>query len=127
MSHAWDKPTAPTHVLHTAYPLKKVQWRPSHDTEIAIVPSFLNTASASVDPKIGSIPQGLGSDLYQIDQDPHIEVWDVRRHHVAKYAIASNDGAAIALEWTDENTVVTAFQNGTFGQMDIRPNSRLPL
>lgn len=130
MSNTWEKPTSPTHTLHTAYPLRKIQWRPGHDTEIAIVPSFQNTSSSSVDPKIGSIPQGLGAHPahpYQIDLDPHIEIWDVRRHNVAKYAVASSDGAAIALEWSDDNTIMTAHQNGMFVQADIRPSSKLPL
>jgi len=46
---------------------------------------------------------------------------------VAKYAVASSDGAAIALEWSDDNTIMTAHQNGMFVQADIRPSSKLPL
>jgi len=127
MVQSWDKPTLPTHTLHTANPLKKVQWRPGHDTEIAIVPAFQNTSSAAVDAKTVSASQSSVEDPDEVDQEPHIEIWDVRRHYVAKYALASNDGAAIALEWSDENTIVTAYQNGTFGQMDIKQNCKLPL
>jgi hypothetical protein len=127
MSLQWDKPASPVHVLHTAYPLQSIQWRPGHDTELAIIPSSQPTPSASVDPSLGSAPQGLGSGQQQVDDEAHLEVWDVRRHYVAKYAIGTTDGAAASLHWADDDTIVTAFRNGTFSQMDIRPSRTIPL
>ena len=127
MSTTWDRPPTPVHTLHTAYPIRRVQWRPKHDTELAIIPYSQPLSSVSVDPTIASIPQGLDAHQYQADDDAHIEVWDVRRHYIAKYAIETHDGAAIALNWSDEDTIVTAFQNGTFAQSSIKAQKTLPV
>lgn len=121
MAQGWEKIPTPLHTLHTAYPLRRVAWRPEHATEIAIVPMSLQSAAATlVDPSIASVSQGLGQDSVALDEDSHIEIWDVRRHHIAKYALPTIDGAAVEAAWSDENCLVTAYQNGMFGQLDMR-------
>lgn len=85
------------------------------------------SSNASVDPTIASVSQGLDSHQYQADDNAHIEVWDVRRHYVAKYAIKSIDGSAIGLDWADENCIVTAHQNGTFAQTELSRATSYPL
>lgn len=127
MSQSWDKVPSPVHTLHTAYPLRRVAWRPEHSTEIAIVPlAHQSAGSTLVDPTIASVSQGLGQESVALDEDSHIEVWDVRRHHVAKYALPTVDGPAVEAMWSDENCLVTAFQNGMFGQLDMRSKT-IPL
>lgn len=121
MSQSWDQIPTPVHTLHTAYPLRRVAWRPQHATEIAIVPmSQQSVAATLVDPSIASVSQGLGQESVTLDEDSHIEIWDVRRHHIAKYALPTIDGAAVEAAWSDENCLVTAYQNGMFGQLDMR-------
>lgn len=121
MSQSWEKIPTPLHTLHTPYPLRRISWRPEHATEIAIVPmSHQSVAATLVDPSIASVSQGLGQESVALDEDSHIEIWDVRRHHVAKYALPTIDGAAVETAWSDENCLVTAYQNGMFSQLDMR-------
>jgi hypothetical protein len=127
MSQSWEKVPTPVHTLHTAYPLRRVAWRPEHATEIAIVPmSQQSVAATLVDPSISSVSQGLGQESVALDEDSHIEIWDVRRHHVAKYALPTIDGAAVEAAWSDESCLVTAYQNGMFSQLDMRSRT-IPL
>lgn len=115
MTQSWDKPPTPLHTLHTAYPLRRVSWRPSKATELAIVP---------LTQPLGSTPD---SDEPSADDDAHIEIWDVRRHYIAKYALSTSDGTAVDVAWGDNaSTLVTAFQNGVMAQLDMRDRS-LPL
>lgn len=118
MSQSWDKVPIPAHTLHTAYPLRRVAWRPDHPTEIAIVPLQQSQATL-VDPSIASVSQGLGQESVALDEDSHIEIWDVRRHYVAKYGLPTIDGAAVEAVWSDDSTLVTAYQNGMFGQLQL--------
>ena len=61
------------------------------------------------------------------DSDAHLEVWDVRRHYTAKYALSSSDGAAVDALWEeDDATLVVAFQNGALTHIDLGDAS-LPL
>lgn len=132
MSNNWERPPTPLHVLHTPYPLRRVAWRPNHDTELAIVPltNSLSASMTSLDPSISSIPQGLGSHPTTNDTDAHIEIWDVRRHHISKYTVPTQEGPSVGLNFVDQNTFVAAFQNGTFAQVDLdqrEMEKRLPL
>lgn len=127
MSASWDRPPAPVHSLHTAYPLKRVQWRPGHETELAIVPLSHPSSNTSVDPTSSSALQGADSQQFSGDDNAHLEIWDVRRHYIAKYAIASSDGSAIGLEWADNDSIVTAHQNGTFAKTGISQSCAYPL
>lgn len=62
-----------------------------------------------------------------------IEIWDVRRHHVAKYSLPvtspspRGDGAPIDVAWgEDDLSLVSAFSSGVVSQLDVRTKS-LPL
>ena len=130
MSQNWERQPLPAHILHTAYPLRRIAWRPGHGTEIAIVPLAhpLSSSSASIDhPDMSSIVKGHVSQPYLGDQDAHLEIWDVRRHYVSKSVVPSADGMAIGVEWSDEDGLVAAFQGGGFAQLDLRNQTRLPL
>ncbi|ORY34659.1 hypothetical protein BCR39DRAFT_513871 [Naematelia encephala] len=126
MSQSWAEKAVPLHTLHTAHPLRRVSWRPGHETEILTVPSSQPTVSGSIDPTIASITSGLGTQMPVHETDAHLEVWDVRRHYVAKYGIASSDGVAVDAVWSDEGNIVTAFQDGAFSQLSLK-GSELPL
>lgn len=53
------------------------------------------------------------------DIDSSLEVWDVRRHYVAKYALPGYDGNAVAAIWDDDNSIVACYQNGGLVQIDL--------
>lgn len=116
MSESWDRPPIPVHSLHTAYPLRRVAWRPDHDTELAIVPLNQPLATSSIDPSIASTPQG--PDSHPFDSDVHLEIWDVRRHYIAKYALPTQDGSAVDVAWSDDSSLVACFRDGGFAQLD---------
>lgn len=116
MSQTWDRPPIPIHTLHTSHAVRRISWRPSRPTELAVVPLFQ--------------PAGAGSDAegdLSGDDDGHIEIWDVRRHYIAKYALPSLEGAAVDVAWGDDPlSLVTAFQNGVLSQLDTRDRT-IPL
>lgn len=110
----------PTHSLHTSHPIRRVSWRPSRPTELAIVPMYNSTSG----PAEADTGEGGPSSP---DDDAHIELWDVRRHYIAKYALPTADGPAVDIAWTDDGqALVTAFQGGVLAQLDSRERS-LPL
>jgi hypothetical protein len=124
MAQSWDKPPTPTHTLHTPYPLRRIAWRPNHDTELVVVPqvqALVPSSTVSIDPSIASIPQGLDHSSHSpSDDDAHIEVWDVRRHYIAKHAVPTRDGPAVDIVWSGEGALVATFQAGGVRQIDLR-------
>ncbi|WOO82174.1 putative WD repeat-containing protein [Vanrija pseudolonga] len=119
MSHSWEKGATPTHALHTAYQIRCVDWRPQHPTELVVVPFNQPLASASAEsPSISTTPTPMSIPLSD-DIDSSLEVWDVRRHYVAKYALPGYDGNAVAAIWDDDNSIVACYQNGGLVQIDL--------
>jgi hypothetical protein len=114
MSQAWDKIATPTHTLHTAHPVRCVDWRPNHPTELVVVPFNILTSAAPDPTRPEQIPD---------ESDSSLEVWDVRRHHVAKYALPGSDGNAVAAIWDDADTLVACYEGGGLVQRDL--NSRI--
>lgn len=127
MSQNWEKQPTPLHTLHTPYPLRRISWRPDHPTELAIIPLNQPLAAGSIDPTVSSVSQGLGQDHAHsptsIDEDAQLEIWDVRRHYVAKYRVPTRAGTAVDAIWHDGDTLVTTFQSGVFGQYDLKNRS----
>jgi len=117
MSQSWDRPPTPVHSLHTAYPLRRLAWRPGHETELVIVPLEAPSSSGPSDPSADSVQQGL--DLHPQDGDAHLEIWDVRRHYVAKFALPTQDGSAVEVAWTYDN-LIACFRDGVFAQLDLK-------
>ncbi|KLT45836.1 WD40 repeat-like protein [Cutaneotrichosporon oleaginosum] len=114
MSQPWEKGATATHVLHTTYATRRVDWRPSHATELVVVPWDQLTATASPDSNRPEAPPPL-----PLESEQSLEVWDVRRHYIAKYALPGHDSMAIAASWDDEDTVVACYQNGGLVQIDL--------
>ncbi|BEI90469.1 uncharacterized protein CcaverHIS019_0305390 [Cutaneotrichosporon cavernicola] len=117
MSQSWDKGATATHILHTTYAVRGVDWRPSHSTELVVVPWDQLAATASPD---SNRPEASPS--LPLESEQSLEVWDVRRHYIAKYALPGHDSTAIAASWVDEDSVVACYQNGGLIQIDL--NSR---
>ena len=117
MSQSWDRPPTPVHSLHTAHPLRRIAWRPGHETELVVVPLDQPLSSSSIDPTVASVDQGL--DVHHLDDDAHLEVWDVRRHYIAKYALPTQDGSAVSVAWAGNAALVTCFRDGVFAQLDL--------
>ncbi|GMK56594.1 hypothetical protein CspeluHIS016_0304340 [Cutaneotrichosporon spelunceum] len=114
MSKPWDKGATATHILHTAYAIRGVDWRPSHPTEVVVVPWDQLTATASPDSNRLEAPPSL-----PLESEQSLEVWDVRRHYIAKYTLPGHDSTAIAASWVDDDTVVACYQNGGLVQIDL--------
>jgi hypothetical protein len=51
--------------------------------------------------------------------DRSLEVWDVRRHYVAKYAISGLEGNAVGAIWDDSDTLIACYENGGLVQRDL--------
>jgi hypothetical protein len=123
MAASWDKNPTPTHTLHTAYPLRRVSWCPGNETELVVVPIHQPVSSAA-DASVAKTKTGAEASA---DEDAHIEVWDVRRHYIAKYAMPTSDGPAADIAWgEDPQTMVACFQTGVLAQIDTR-NRYLPI
>ncbi|WWC73599.1 uncharacterized protein I206_107571 [Kwoniella pini CBS 10737] len=123
MNQQWDKPPSPVHSLHTSHPVRKISWRPDHPTELVVVPLIqpLTTADSSLSPKPDSVTQSDYFSHEHQDEDAHLEIWHVRRHYIAKYAIPSQDGIAVDVTWSNgDNNLVACFQNGGFAQMEVK-------
>ena len=145
MSQSWERPPTAAHTLHTAYPVRRIAWRPGHPTELVVVPipqslsvpeathapneSFRNPASST---QFTSRPQSPQPAPHSSDVVAHLEIWDVRRHYISKYSLPTSDGVAVDLAWggelgdDDPDKLVVAYQNGMFGQFGTVKRS-LPL
>jgi len=115
MGQAWDKSASATHILHTAHPARYIDWRPNHPTELVVVPFDILVAAAVQDP---TRPEPIPD-----ESDCSLEVWDVRRHHIAKWALPGLEGNAVAALWDDADTLVACYQNGGLIQRDL--NSKI--
>lgn len=111
MGQTWDKGAAAAHVLHTAHQVRCVDWHPTHPTELVVVPFDHVTAPAG-DP---TRPAETTLD----ESDSALEVWDVRRHYVAKYALPGIEGNAVSAIWDDNDALVACYQNGSLAQIDL--------
>ncbi|WVF68409.1 hypothetical protein IAT40_003174 [Kwoniella sp. CBS 6097] len=124
MGQSWEKPPTPIHTLHTSHPVRRIAWRPNHPTELIVVPLIqpLSLSDPGLSPNLATAslaaPDPTPSTL---EEDAHLEVWHVRRHHVAKYAIPTQDGVAVDACWANgDDNLVACFQNGGFAQMEVK-------
>ncbi|OXG16009.1 vacuolar protein [Cryptococcus neoformans Tu259-1] len=146
MNQSWEKAPTAIHSLHTAHPVRRIAWRPDHPTELLVVPltqplsssnsldpalpasppppppppPALLSASSSTDNKLNMFTTTTTRDEPTMDDDSaRLEIWHVRRHYIAKYAIPSQDGVAVDASWRGSSGLVVTFQNGGFAQLDI--------
>lgn len=144
MNQSWEKAPTATHSLHTAHPVRRIAWRPDHPTELLVIPLTQPLSSSnSLDPALPAPPpptppppphslsvSSASTNKFNIstttpdettmdDDSARLEIWHVRRHYIAKYAIPSQDGVAVDASWRGSAGLVVTFQNGGFAQLDI--------
>lgn len=97
-------PHKPTYTLRSAYPVRRIAWRPGYECEIAIV-SNNDYSTHTLDAPGSSLSSGIGLDATKA-VDPlkdkvsssgdAIEIWDVRRGWIAKWRVSgsASDGGA---------------------------------
>jgi hypothetical protein len=126
---AVEMPTYPYHTIFTPHPVRRLAWRPGHDTEIAVV-SIPTTTTFGTSCKTMQESQNNeeGTASEQMDES-RLEVWDVRRGHVAKFILGKasrfgETGAVTDLIWPDGYAVQTCYSNGAIVQHDIRSHIR---
>ncbi|KIJ44118.1 hypothetical protein M422DRAFT_67733 [Sphaerobolus stellatus SS14] len=82
-------------VLHTPFPVKKVQWRPETDTEVGIISNNEN-----------------GSDT--------VEIWDIRRGWIGKWALEGIESGITDFAFSGSHKIWSLHVNGSFAQYDLR-------
>lgn len=120
-----EMPSYPTHTLHTLHGIRRTAWRPDHPTELAVV-------SVSEGAVGGSTIQNTnitGGAISDVDEESRLEIWDVRRGHVAKYLLASaarpgEVGVIQDISWADDGALQACYSNGCFVQHDLRRHWR---
>ncbi|KIY43394.1 hypothetical protein FISHEDRAFT_52780 [Fistulina hepatica ATCC 64428] len=145
-------PHKPTYTLHPSFPVRRILWRPSYACELAIV-SNTEFSSGSNPDSTNTPTNALGLDFGEPDKtdawspgpssaspsvaspknhvldiggDP-VEIWDVRRQWVAKWAVpasAAEGGAADIVFGCDEHVIWTVHSSGLFAQLDLRDSLR---
>ncbi|KII91642.1 hypothetical protein PLICRDRAFT_515536 [Plicaturopsis crispa FD-325 SS-3] len=116
-------PHRPTYILHPSFPIRRVLWRPSYETELAIVSNAeFGTGS---NPDLAATESGKDGKPGSGDR---IEIWDVRREWVAKWAVSesASGGGVTDLAWGDSHALWAQHSSGCFSQLDLR-NSVKPL
>ncbi|EMD38736.1 hypothetical protein CERSUDRAFT_112461 [Gelatoporia subvermispora B] len=154
----------PTYTLRTAYPIRRLLWRPDYECELAIVSNAdFSTGSefslahgaggsgsqpglrlgvtsgpgaAVSSPKLEMLKPSTSDTMLAKDRrsssasrhgssDP-IEIWDVRRGHIAKWMLdrSAVDGGVTDLEFGDSSVIWAQHHSGTFSQLDLRDASR---
>jgi hypothetical protein len=129
-----DGPSAPVHTLHTPYPVRRIGWRPGHETEIAVL--------SSPDTPVTKRPQSMtdivatASEMEEVEdttvmEESRLEIWDVRRGHLSKYLLGkaprhteAGGGAVTEISWADGGALQSTYSNGAFVQHDIRQHFR---
>ncbi|KJA20557.1 hypothetical protein HYPSUDRAFT_216934 [Hypholoma sublateritium FD-334 SS-4] len=125
-------PHKPTYTLRSAYPIRRIAWRPGYECEIAIV-SNNDYSTHTLDAPGSSLSGGLtpGLDAMKV-VDPikdkasssgdAIEIWDVRRGWIAKWRVSgsASDGGATDITFNGEHVLWAQHASGTFSQLDLR-------
>ena len=151
----WDLSGSNTHIPHkstytlrSAYPVRRIVWRPEYECEIAIV-SNNDYSTHTLDAPGSSLSGGLGQDTTKA-VDPlkekasssgdAIEIWDVRRGWIAKWRVSgsASEGGATGeysanctgtdliyffqqdLAFNGGHVLWTQHASGTFSQLDLR-------
>ncbi|KAI1785177.1 hypothetical protein LXA43DRAFT_929347 [Ganoderma leucocontextum] len=142
----------PTYTLHTAFPVRRVLFRPGYECELAIVSNAdfgTGTEFGHGAPSPGSAglpaavtPRGVAAHLdasgsegtitpesrsKNEGSDP-VEIWDVRRGYIAKWVVNGSavDGGVTDIDFADSHALWALHQSGTFSQLDLR-QCRKPL
>lgn len=96
----------PTYTLRTAFPVRRIAWRPDYECELAVVSAndySTHTLDVSANPggPLTRVTSGLGLDMTMRTGDgakdkvlspagDAIEIWDVRRGWIAKWRVSNS-------------------------------------
>lgn len=131
----------PVRIIRPLHGIRRIAWRPDHDTELAVV-SLQEGLATGTTFGLSQTSGSFGSssslasrniDLHSVEEEEsRVEVWDVRRGYVAKYLLSKPSNSAVTREkgvvqdisWADEGALQSCSSNGAFEQHDIRNNLR---
>lgn len=122
----------PAHTLHTPYPVGKIGWRPSFDTEIVVLPYHSNASG-----KGSSLPIPTAEPIERFAP----QIWDIRKGWMAKWNLPSGDGpatgkflslgcqsrsrdASVDMYVADSYAVHILYRSGAFVQHDLHSVTR---
>jgi WD repeat-containing protein 24 len=89
-------PHKPTYTLHPYFPVRRVRWRAEYECEVAVVSNdeFGEVSGSDFSDAGGrSGSRGAGMVLGKGRGDA-VEIWDVRRGWIAKWAVGRSAGVA---------------------------------
>jgi hypothetical protein len=130
---AVEFPSEPSHVIFAAHPVRRVAWRPNHDTEIAVVSTQAGISDIAQPADRNHEPGPTdSSEEPAMEAESRLEVWDVRRSYVAKYILGLATrfvaaGAATDIAWADGSqgqALQACYSVGAFVQFDMRHHHR---
>ncbi|KAI9508833.1 hypothetical protein F5148DRAFT_1192288 [Russula earlei] len=123
----------PAYTLATRFSVRRVRWRPGYECELAV--------ASNAEFGMGSMPE-INDSSTILDVDPEkpevaptkrridigdaIEIWDVRRGHIAKWQVGGSaiEGGVTDFEFRDSHALWTQHTSGTFAQLDLRNSYR---
>src|ERR1700722_5142330 len=87
-------PNKPTYMLHPAFPVRRVLWRPEYGCELAVGSnagfSVRSNQDLAVETVVGKEKGKVGREVRSADTGDAVEIWDVRRAWVAKWEITGS-------------------------------------
>ncbi len=130
---AVELPNDPYHIIYAPHPVRRIAWRPDHDTEIAVVSTrsgLSDVASPSPSDRRSDITDSTAEIVHE--DESRLEIWDVRRSYVAKYILGQAarfgpTGAASDILWADGShgqALQACYASGAFVQFDTRHHRR---
>jgi hypothetical protein len=160
-SHA-HMPPKPTFTLHPSFPIRRILWRPSYPCELALMSNGELSAGSTVDLALsiagespllmgGKDKGGLtkpGPRMVGGGGGDAVEVWDVRRGWIAKWAVSesmaesgvtgqnpsytfscalssvANLTNVVDIAFRDSHGLWAQHASGTFSQLDMRESIR---
>lgn len=123
----------PYHVISAPHPVRRVAWRPSRPTEIAVVSikegMAQNQMPATTQPNARPESLTAAESLHDEDEESRLEIWDVRRGYIPKFVLGSaarfgSSGIIVDAAWQDGDGLVTCYSNGALVQHDLRKRFR---
>ena len=129
-----DGPIVPVHLIQTPYPVRKIAWRPGHQTELAVLSSPdtpVTKRPQSMTDAVSAIGETEETEEGTVLEESRLEIWDVRRGHLSKYLLGkaprhteAGGGTVTEISWADGGSLQSTYSNGAFVQHDIRQHFR---
>ena len=88
---------APTYTLATQFPVRRVRWRPGYECELAVTSNAESGTGSMSDISDSGTVVNIDSEKPEVapmkrrsDIGDAIEIWDVRRGHIAKWQVGGS-------------------------------------